>query len=140
ALSVKKQSGANVVALAEQVREEIEEMRPELERRGITVSIPTDNSVFVEHAIGDVKFDLVLGAILTILIILVFLHDIRATFIAALAIPTSIVATFAFMQYMGFSFNNISMLALSLSIGILVDDAIVVIENIYRHLEMGKPR
>jgi HAE1 family hydrophobic/amphiphilic exporter-1 len=140
ALSVKKQSGANVVALAEQVRKEIEKMRPDLERRGITVSIPTDNSVFVEHAIGDVKFDLVLGAILTILIILVFLHDIRATFIAALAIPTSIVATFAFMQYMGFSFNNISMLALSLSIGILVDDAIVVIENIYRHLEMGKPR
>ncbi|MFZ6180592.1 efflux RND transporter permease subunit [Nannocystis pusilla] len=140
ALVVKKQSGANVVSLAEQVREVLDEMRPDLERRGITAAVPTDNSVFVEHAIGDVKFDLILGAILTIVIILVFLHDIRATFIAALAIPTSIVATFAFMQYMGFSFNNISMLALSLSIGILVDDAIVVIENIYRHLEMGKPR
>ncbi len=140
ALVVKKQSGANVVALAEQVRKVLREMGPELERQGITVSVPTDNSVFVEHAIGDVEFDLLLGAFLTILIILVFLHDIRATLIAALAIPTSIVATFAFMQYMGFSFNNISMLALSLSIGILVDDAIVVIENIYRHLEMGKPR
>ncbi|HEY8378831.1 MAG TPA: efflux RND transporter permease subunit [Nannocystis sp.] len=140
ALVVKKQSGANVVALAEKVREEIEKLRPDLERRGISVAIPTDNSVFVEHAIGDVKFDLLLGAVLTVLIILVFLHDVRATFIAALAIPTSVVATFAFMQYMGFSFNNVTMLALSLSIGILVDDAIVVIENIYRHLEMGKPR
>jgi HAE1 family hydrophobic/amphiphilic exporter-1 len=140
ALVVRKQSGANVVALAEHVRVELDKLRPELEQLGITVAVPTDNSVFVEHAIGDVEFDLILGAVLTVLIILLFLHDIRATFIAALAIPTSIVATFAFMQYMGFSFNNISMLALSLSIGILVDDAIVVIENIYRHLEMGKPK
>ncbi len=140
ALVVRKQSGANVVALAEHVREEIEELRPELAKRGVTIDVPTDNSVFAEHAIDDVKFDLLLGAALTVLIILVFLHDLRATFIAALAIPTSVVATFAFMAYMGFSFNNISMLALSLSIGILVDDAIVVIENIYRHLEMGKPR
>ncbi len=140
ALIVRKQSGANVVSLAKEIREELVKLTPQLEKRGITYSIPTDNSVFAEHAIDDVKFDLVLGAILTIVIILVFLHDLRATFIAALAIPTSIVATFAFMSYMGFTFNNISMLALSLSIGILVDDAIVVIENIYRHLEMGKPR
>ena len=139
-LVVRKQSGANVVALAEDIREVIDEMAPELQKRGVKLSMPTDNSVFAEHAIDDVKFDLVLGAVLTIIIILIFLHDIRATFIAALAIPTSVVATFAFMSYMGFSFNNISMLALSLSIGILVDDAIVVIENIYRHLEMGKPR
>lgn len=140
ALIVRKQSGANVVALAEDIRHELDKLEPQLTKRGITFTIPTDNSVFAEHAIDDVKFDLVLGAILTIVIILVFLHDLRATFIAALAIPTSIVATFAFMSYMGFTFNNISMLALSLSIGILVDDAIVVIENIYRHLEMGKPR
>jgi HAE1 family hydrophobic/amphiphilic exporter-1 len=139
ALIVRKQSGANVVSLAKEIREELVKLTPQLEKRGITYSIPTDNSVFAEHAIDDVKFDLVLGAVLTIIIILVFLHDLRATFIAALAIPTS-VATFAFMSYMGFTFNNISMLALSLSIGILVDDAIVVIENIYRHLEMGKPR
>src|SRR5204862_5907118 len=68
-----------------------------------------------------------------------FLHDFRATLISALSIPTSVVATFAFIQVMGFTFNNMTMLALSLSIGILVDDAIVVIENIHRHLEMGKP-
>ncbi len=140
ALVVRKQSGANVVSLAEQVREIMAEMEPDLVKRGIKFAIPTDNSVFAEHAIKDVQFDLVLGAVLTILLILLFLHDLRATFIAAVAIPTSVIATFAFMQYLGFTFNNISMLALSLSIGILVDDAIVVIENIYRHLEMGKPR
>ncbi|MCY1061158.1 efflux RND transporter permease subunit [Nannocystis sp. SCPEA4] len=139
-LIVRKQSGANVVALAEQIREELDEMEPLLTKHGVRAAIPTDNSVFTEHAIHDVQFDLALGAALTVLLILIFLHDFRATFIAAVAIPTSIVATFAFMSYLGFTFNNISMLALSLSIGILVDDAIVVIENIYRHLEMGKGR
>jgi HAE1 family hydrophobic/amphiphilic exporter-1 len=140
ALIVRKQSGANVVALAADIRKILAQMEPDLTRRGINVAVPTDNSVFAEHAIKDVQFDLVLGAALTVLLILLFLHDLRATFIAAVAIPTSVIATFAFMQYLGFTFNNISMLALSLSIGILVDDAIVVIENIYRHLEMGKPR
>jgi HAE1 family hydrophobic/amphiphilic exporter-1 len=74
-----------------------------------------------------------------VIIILIFLHDFRATLISAVAIPTSVVATFAFISVMGFTFNNMTMLALSLSIGILIDDAIVVIENIHRHLEMGKP-
>jgi HAE1 family hydrophobic/amphiphilic exporter-1 len=77
--------------------------------------------------------------VLAVVVIMFFLHDIRATIISALAIPTSVIATLAFMQVMGFTFNNMTMLALSLSIGILVDDAIVVIENIHRHLEMGKP-
>ena len=140
ALVVRKQSGANVVSLAADIRKILAEMEPDLTKRGISIAVPTDNSVFAEHAIKDVQFDLVLGAVLTIILILLFLHDLRATFIAAVAIPTSVIATFAFMQYLGFTFNNISMLALSLSIGILVDDAIVVIENIYRHLEMGKPR
>ncbi len=139
-LVVRKQSGSNTVAIAEDIRKQLEALRPELEARGITAAIPNDQSVFVEHSIDGVKDDLILGTLLTIIIILVFLHDVRATFIAALAIPTSVVATFAFMETMGFSFNNLTMLALSLSIGILVDDAIVVIENIYRHLEMGKPK
>ncbi len=139
-LVVRKQTGANTVEIARRVREELAELAPELERQGVTYSVPTDSSAFVSRSINDVKDDLILGAILTVLIILVFLHDVRATLIAALAIPTSIVGTFAFMQWMGFTFNNVTMLALSLSIGILVDDAIVVIENIYRHLEMGKSR
>ena len=89
--------------------------------------------------INDVKFDLVYGAVLAILIIMFFLHDWRATLISALALPVSVIATFAFIQAMGFTLNLMTMLALSLSIGILIDDAIVVIENIHRHLEMGKP-
>ncbi|MBK8264331.1 MAG: efflux RND transporter permease subunit [Nannocystis sp.] len=139
-LVIRKQSGANTVAIAARIRGELALLGPELDRRGVTVSIPSDSSAFVSRSIAGVKDDLIIGAVLTVLIILLFLHDVRATFIAALAIPTSIVGTFAFMSWMGFSFNNITMLALSLSIGILVDDAIVVIENIYRHLEMGKPR
>ncbi|MCA9658034.1 MAG: efflux RND transporter permease subunit, partial [Myxococcales bacterium] len=139
-LVVRKQSGANTVAIASRVRGELARLGPELEKQGIEVAVPSDTSAFVSRAINDVRDDLLIGAFLTIMIILVFLHDVRATFIAALAIPTSIVGTFAFMDWMGFSFNNITMLALSLSIGILVDDAIVVIENIYRHLEMGKSR
>jgi len=102
------------------------------------MKIATDNSVFTERAIDDVKFDLLFGAALAILIILFFLHDWRATLISATALPVSVIATFAFIQAMGFTLNMMTMLALSLSIGILIDDAIVVIENIHRHLEMGK--
>jgi HAE1 family hydrophobic/amphiphilic exporter-1 len=139
ALVIRKQSGSNTVAVSHAVRKELEALRPLVEKAGATLSIPTDNAPYIEHAIDDVKFDLVFGAILAVVVILFFLHDFRATLISALAIPTSVVATFAFVQLMGFTFNNMTMLALSLSIGILVDDAIVVIENIHRHLELGKP-
>jgi HAE1 family hydrophobic/amphiphilic exporter-1 len=98
-----------------------------------------DNSLFIERVIDDVQLDVGLGALLAVIIIMLFLHNWRATLISALAIPTSLIATIAFIQAMGYTFNMLTMLALSLSIGILVDDAIVVIENIHRHLEMGKP-
>lgn len=140
ALVIRKQSGANTVEVATLVREEVEKLRPQVVAAGATISIPTDNSVYIAHAIGDLQFDLLLGAGLTVLIIFLFLNDGRATLISALALPTSVVGTFAAMQVMGFSFNNLTMLALSLSIGILVDDAIVVIENIHRHMEMGKSK
>jgi len=137
-LVVTKQSGANTVRVAALVREAVEALEGRLPD-GASLTIPIDNSTFIVHAIEDVQFDLLLGGVLAILIIMVFLHDWRATFISALALPTSVVATFAFINVMGFTFNNMTMLALSLSIGILIDDAIVVIENIHRHLEMGKP-
>ncbi|WP_053335465.1 efflux RND transporter permease subunit [Plesiocystis pacifica] len=140
ALVVRKKSGANTIAIADGVYERLEKLEPRFEEMGITYSVPNDNSTFVRRSIEDVQLDLIIGSALTVLIIFVFLHDFRATFISALAIPTSVIGTFAFMEAMGFTLNNITMLALSLSIGILVDDAIVVIENIYRHLEMGKPR
>jgi hydrophobic/amphiphilic exporter-1 (mainly G- bacteria), HAE1 family len=138
-LVVRKQSGSNTVAVAHAVHKELEILRPNLERQGAHLAVPTDMAPFIEHSIKDVQFDLWFGALLAVVVILFFLHDFRATLISALAIPTSVVATIAFIEVMGFTFNNMTMLALSLSIGILVDDAIVVIENIHRHLEMGKP-
>jgi HAE1 family hydrophobic/amphiphilic exporter-1 len=138
ALVIRKQSGSNSVEIAQAVRAELAALRPRVEAMGIQISIPTDTSTYIEHSIHDVEFDLIFGGLLAVVIILFFLHDFRATIISALAIPTSVVATFAFVDYMGFSFNNMTMLALSLSIGILIDDAIVVVENIHRHLSMGK--
>ena len=140
ALVVRKKSGSNTIEISDELRDRLEELGPRLQELGVTYSIPNDNSSFIRRSIDDVKVDLLVGAVLTVLIMFVFLHDVRATFISALAIPTSVVGTLAFMDAMGFTLNNVTMLAMSLSIGILVDDAIVVIENIYRHLEMGKPR
>jgi len=139
-LTIQKQSGGNTVAVSALVREEIDLMRPEMQEQGITLAVPVDNSVRIESEISAVEFDLVFGGFLAVLIIMLFLRDWRATFISALALPTAIIATVAFIYMMGFTFNNMTMLALTLSIGILIDDAIVVIENIHRHLEMGKTK
>lgn len=137
ALVIRKQSGANTVAVAQRVKGELETIKSELPA-GMSLIVPSDNSVFIEASTHDVQFDLMAGAILTVLIIMLFLRDWRATLISAIALPTSVIATFGFMEVMGFTFNNMTMLALTLSIGILIDDAIVVIENIYRHREAGK--
>ena len=136
-LTIQKQSGANTVAVAKEVAEELDVLREDL-GESVTIAVPVDNSTFIQHSINDVHFDLVFGAFLAVLIIMLFLRDWRATFISALALPTSVIATIAFINVMGFTFNLMTMLALTLSIGILIDDAIVVIENIHRHLEMGK--
>lgn len=136
-LVVRKQSGANTVAVAHAVKDKLAALADRLPE-GFTAEVAIDNSVFIEASINDVNFDLLFGAMLTVLIILLFLRDWRATLIAAVALPTSVIATLAFIQAMGFTFNNMTMLALTLSVGILIDDAIVVIENIHRHLEMGK--
>ena len=138
AITVTKQSGSNTVAIAEAVRKEVEEIRPLVEREGAKLTVATDSSTYISRSIDDVKFDLVFGAALAVLVIFFFLVNGRATLISALAIPTSVIATFAFIYWMKFTFNNMTMLALSLAIGVLVDDAIVVMENIHRHLEDGK--
>ncbi|MFH0900309.1 MAG: efflux RND transporter permease subunit [Pseudomonadota bacterium] len=137
ALVIRKQSGSNTVEVAKTVRKRLGEIAGQLPQ-GMKVEIPQDNSLFIAQNIHDVQFDLLFGGLLAILIVLFFLHDWRATFISAIALPTSVVATFFFIKAMGFTFNTLTMLGLSLSIGILIDDAIVVIENIHRHLEMGK--
>lgn len=138
-LVVRKQSGTNTVATAAKVLEAVEELTARVEKSGAKLTVATDNARFIRHSIRDVQFDLAFGALLAVLIIMLMLDNFRATIISAVAIPTSVIATFAFMAVMGFTMNMMTMLALSLSIGILIDDAIVVIENIHRHLEEGKP-
>lgn len=138
AITVTKQSGSNTVALAEAVRREVKELEPLVTKQGAHLAVATDSSTYIARSIHDVQFDLAFGAVLAVIVIFFFLVNARATFISALAIPTSVIATFAFVYWMKFTFNNMTMLALSLAIGVLVDDAIVVMENIHRHLEEGK--
>ena len=137
-LVIQKEAGANLVAVAKAVHAEVAAMAHQLADKGATLTVTNDEAPFIEQAFRDVQFDLVLGAFLAIVIILGFLRDWRATFISALALPTSVIATVWFLKLLGFTFNQLTMLALSLSIGLLIDDAIVVIENIHRHLEQGK--
>ena len=137
ALVIRKKSGTNTVAIASDIHKVLKKIRKRLPKN-IQMAVPVDNAVFINRSIHDVQFDLFFAGILTVLIIFFFLHDLRSTFISAVAIPTSVIATFTFIHFMNFSFNNLTMLALTLSIGILVDDAIVVLENIHRHLEEGK--
>jgi HAE1 family hydrophobic/amphiphilic exporter-1 len=137
-LYVLKQSDANSVAVADAVMRAVAEDRIALPQGYALKTIQT-TSDFTRRSVNSVLEDLILGGALAVLIILLFLRDWRATFISALALPTSVVATFAFMRLFGFTLNNITLLALSLSIGMLIDDAIVVIENIHRHMKMGKP-
>ena len=135
-LSVKRQSGENTVAVAERVKAAVAAIKPP---QGMKLDITFDQSKFIRRSIEDVEVSLWLGAVLAVLIIFVFLRSVRSTLISAVALPTSVVATFAFIQFLGFTLNMMTMLALSLSIGILIDDAIVVLENIYRRMEEGEP-
>jgi HAE1 family hydrophobic/amphiphilic exporter-1 len=131
ALSVRKRSGANTVAVAEAVQEALPALAA-LGPEGTTVDVLFDNAKFIRSSVESVQLDLALGALLAVTIIFVFLRDPRATFVSALALPTSVIGTFAFMAIMGFTLNTMTLIALSLSVGILIDDAIVVIENIAR--------
>ena len=135
-LGIQKQSGTNTVEVAQGVKAALAEIVRVLPE-DIYVDVAFDTSQFIEVAMNDVLFDLILGAILAAVVMLVFLQDFRMTFISVLAIPTSIIASFVGMYAMDFTINNMTMLAMSLSIGIVIDDAIVVLENIYRYIEQG---
>jgi HAE1 family hydrophobic/amphiphilic exporter-1 len=136
-LEIRKQSGGNTVNIANQVKKELELLRRELPP-DIKITMATDNSQFIEDSINDVLFDLIYGAILAVLVIYLFLANFRATIISAFALPTSVIGSFMLMNAMGFTLNMMSLLALSLAVGLLIDDAIVVIENIYRHMSEGE--
>ncbi|HET9439102.1 MAG TPA: efflux RND transporter permease subunit [Longimicrobiales bacterium] len=137
ALDLLKVSGANTVAVAEAVKEELHRMEADLPR-GVEVQIVRDNSVMIEHSVADVIKELLIGALLTVIVVMLFLNDWKATAITSMALPVSVISAFILLNALGFSINVITLMALSLSIGILIDDAIVVIENIVRHREAGE--
>jgi multidrug efflux pump len=134
AIGVVRQSKANLIDVARRIREAIPGIQQTLPA-GVKLEIAWDGSVFVTHSINDARLTLLIAAILVVLIIFVFLRNLRATVIPGLAIPASIVSTFAIMYFLGFSINNFTLLALTIAIGIVVDDAIIVLENAYRHQE-----
>lgn len=137
-LGVVKQAQANTVSVAKAIKLEMEAVRPTLPE-GCDMWVGFDSSTFVEKSIAEVWETLAIAFGLVVLIIFVFLRNVRATLIPAVAIPVSIVGTFALMYALGYSINILTMLALVLAIGVVVDDAIVVLEAIYRHIEDGVP-
>ena len=135
-----KQTDANAVQVSKQVREEIKRLESEYASSGLKFAIAQDSSEFTLKAAEAVNHDLILAIILVALVMLVFLHSMRNAIIVMVAIPASLVSTYIAIHAFGFTFNLMTLLALSLVIGILVDDSIVVLENIQRHMEMGKER
>jgi len=134
AIGVVRQSKANLINVARSIRAELPGIQQTLPA-GVKLESAFDGSVFVTHSINDARLTLLIAAILVVLIIFVFLRNVRATIIPGLAIPASIVSTFAIMYFLGFSINNFTLLALTIAIGIVVDDAIIVLENAFRHQE-----
>lgn len=131
-LGVAPRSGANEVAIAKDVRAALPEIRKMLPP-GVKIQIATDSTRFINQSINEVKFQLAVGAIMAALTIFLFLQNVRTTMISAVAIPTSIIAAFLCIYAFGFTLNNMTMLALITSVGLVIDDAIVVVENIFRH-------
>jgi HAE1 family hydrophobic/amphiphilic exporter-1 len=133
-LVVSKQSGQNTVTVADAVTARLRELQRTLPA-DVRAQVISDQSVFIKAAVGAIEEHLILGSILAAVVIYVFLANVRTTLIAAIAIPTSIVSTFALMKAMDYTLNQITMLALTLMVGVVIDDAIVVLENIYRFIE-----
>ncbi|SDI87888.1 efflux RND transporter permease subunit [Chryseobacterium jejuense] len=139
-MQVKKQSDANAVAVSESIQKTIKTVEEAYKIQGVKVKIVNDTTEFTLESANHVIFDLFLAIILVAIVMLLFLHSIRNAFIVMVSIPASLVAAFIGMNLMGYTLNLMSLLGLSLVVGILVDDAIVVLENIYRHMEMGKSK
>ena len=133
-LVISKQSGQNTVAVADAVKERLEEIKRILPA-DVKTQIVGDQTVFIKASLDAIQLHLIEGSILAAIVVFVFLWSVRSTFIAAIAIPTSIIATFGLMAAMGFTMNQITMLALTLMVGIVIDDAVVVLENIFRYVE-----
>ncbi len=137
ALAIIRQPGVNTVDVAKGVNAVLEQLGPQLPPSVSIVPI-FDRSVAIEHSVNDVKFTLVLTVILVVMVIFLFLRNLRATIIPSLALPFSLIGTCTVMWMLGYSLDNLSLMALTLAVGFVVDDAIVMLENIVRHMEMGK--
>lgn len=135
-----KQADANAIEVSDAVRATINKLQSEYADQGLVLTIAQDSTDFTRQSINSVLFDLLLAVLCVAVVILLFLHNVRNAMIVMLVVPVSLVATFIGMSLFNFTLNLMSLLGLSLVIGILVDDAIVVIENVYRHIEMGKNR
>lgn len=140
AVQVLKQSDANAVGVSEEIRASIDKLQKDYASAGLAITVANDSSVYTLKSADAVIHDLILAIVLVAFVMLFFLHSIRNALIVMVAIPASLIATFIGMALLGYTLNLMSLLALSLVVGILVDDAIVVLENIYRHMEMGKNR
>jgi HAE1 family hydrophobic/amphiphilic exporter-1 len=136
-LTLRKQSGSNTVTVADAVKERVEEIRKTLPP-GYAIDVVRDESAVIRTSVDSVKNHLVEGALFAAVIVFLFLGNVRSTIIAAIAIPVSIIGTFATMWWAGYTLNTITLLALALAVGIVIDDAIVVLENIFRHIEEKK--
>ena len=137
AIDILKVSGANTVEVADEVLEAVDELSRTIPG-DVSIRVVRDNSVTIRQSVESVIHELLLGAFLTIVVVMLFLNDWKATAITSLALPVSVISAFILLDGLGFTLNNLTLMALSLSIGILIDDAIVVIENIVRHREMGE--
>jgi len=139
-LQIVKQSDANAVAVSEQLLKTIKVLEKDYKNNELKLEVAKDSTVFTLEAADSVVHDLLIAVVLVAFVMLFFLHSIRNSLIVMVSIPASLIATFIGIYFMGYTLNLMSLLGLSLVVGILVDDAIVVLENIYRHMEMGKNR
>ena len=136
-IDIQRQPGANVIEVVRQIRAEI----PKLQRAipaGVNLTVVSDRTVTIRASVHDVQFTLVLSVVLVTLVVLLFLRSLRATLIAGVALPLSLITSFGIMYFSGFSLDNLSLMALTIGTGFVVDDAIVMIENIVRHMENGE--
>ena len=138
-LAVQKQPGTNVIAVVDGIRKQLPAIIAQMPA-GIELEISFDRSKTIRDSVADVKFTLLLTIALVILVIFVFLRNVSATVIPSIAVPLSLIGTFASMALLGYTVDNLPFMAMTLAVGFVVDDAIVMLENIVRHLEMGKTR
>ena len=139
-VQVQKQSDANAVAVCKAIKEELKSIEDEYSKDNIKFNIASDTSIYTMESVNSVVEDLIMAIFIVSFVCLIFLHSFRTALIVMVAVPLSMLPSFIFLYTFGYSLNVMSLMALSLAVGILVDDSIVVVENIFRHLEMGKTK